>query len=107
MSEPKEGAPNLITQIDKLIHEPARLSILANLYVIKSCDFTFLLRQAGLTWGNLSSHLSKLEQAGYVDIQKEFVDKKPRTTLSLTSAGRAAFQDYRRQMDQVLSGLPD
>ena len=54
------------TDIDKLIHEPARLAVMALLYVVDSADFTFIINQTGLTWGNLSAHLSKLEEAGYL-----------------------------------------
>ena len=96
-----------LADIDRLIHEPARLMILALLYVVESGDFTFLLRQTGLTWGNLSSHLSKLEEAGYIDIEKKFVGKKPHTMLRLTDEGRAAFREYRQSMKQVLDDLPD
>jgi DNA-binding transcriptional ArsR family regulator len=96
-----------IGDIDRLIHEPARLMILAVLYVVESADFTFLMRQTGLTWGNLSSHLSKLEDAGYVEIEKEFVGKKPHTMLHLTEEGRAAFRGYRQSMKQVLDELSD
>lgn len=95
-----------LADIDKTIHEPARLMIMANLYVVESADFTFLMGQTGLTWGNLSSHLSKLEQAGYVVIEKEFVGKKPHTMLHLTEDGRSAFRDYRQNMEQALAGLP-
>jgi DNA-binding MarR family transcriptional regulator len=87
------------------VHEPARLMVLANLYVLESADFTFLMNQTGLTWGNLSSHLSKLEEAGYVQIDKSFVNKKPQTMLSLTEEGRSAFQNYRRQMQQFMQGI--
>jgi DNA-binding transcriptional ArsR family regulator len=96
-----------IADIDRLIHEPARLMILALLYVVESADFLFLMRQTGLTWGNLSSHLSKLEEGGYVEIEKEFVGKKPHTMLHLTDEGRSAFREYRQSMRQVLDELPD
>jgi len=96
-----------MVDIDRVIHEPARFLIMAYLYVVESADFLFLMNQTGLTRGNLSSHLSKLETAGYVDIQKEFVKKMPRTILSLTEAGRTAFNDYRQQMKQVLDDLPE
>jgi DNA-binding MarR family transcriptional regulator len=76
-----------VGDIDKLIHELARLTIMANLYVVESVDALFLRRQTGLTWGNLSSHMSKLEEAYYIEVMKGFVDKKPRKTLSLTPAG--------------------
>ena len=93
--------------IDKLIHEPARLMIMAYLYVVESADFVFLVRQTGLTWGNLSAHISKPEEAGYVKVLKEFVGKKPHTMLSLTEAGRTAFTEYRQQMQQVFKDLPE
>jgi DNA-binding MarR family transcriptional regulator len=96
-----------IADIDRLVHEPARLMILAVLYVVESADFLFLNRQTGLTKGNLSSHLSRLESAGYVDIEKEFVDKMPHTLLRLTDKGRDAFETYRRDMIQVLDDLAD
>jgi len=92
--------------IDKLIHEPARYSIMAYLYVVESADFLFLRNQTGLTFGNLSSHLTKLEKAGYVRIIKKFKGKKPHTMLSLTAKGRAGFDDYREKMRQVLEELP-
>ena len=96
-----------IADIDRLVHEPARLMILAILYVVESADFLFLMRQTGLTRGNLSSHMSKLEAAGYIDIKKEFVGKIPRTLLRLTDKGREAFQTYRHDMIQVLEDLAD
>ena len=91
-----------IAGIDRLIHEPARLMIMAYLYVVENADFLFLMHQTGLTHGNLSSHMSKLEGAGYIEVVKEFVDKKPHTMLRLTDAGRGAFQEYREQMIEVL-----
>lgn len=97
---------NAIRNIDKTIHEPARLLILAHLFVVESADFLFLQRQTGLTWGNISSHLSKLEKAGYVAVKKEFIDRKPHTTLQLTAEGRVAFQEYRKNMKQVFDDLP-
>lgn len=94
-------------EIDKIIHEPARLLIMANLYVIESADFTYLMRQTGLTWGNLSSHMSKLEEAGYIEVTKEFKGKRPNTMLKLTKQGREAFKDYRGQILEILAGLPE
>jgi DNA-binding transcriptional ArsR family regulator len=96
-----------IPAIDKIIHEPARLIIMAHLFVVESAGFLFLQRQTGLTWGNISSHLRKLENAGYVTVQKEFLDKKPHTTLKLTNEGRAAFKEYRKNMKQVFEDLPE
>ncbi len=103
MSEPKSSSPAFtVDDIDKLIHEPARLLVIAYLYVVESADFIFLRSQTGLTWGNLSSHISKLENAGYVTVTKEFVERKPHTMLQLTSAGRKAFETYRQRMAQIL-----
>ena len=92
-------------QIDRVIHEPARLLIVAVLSVVESADFLFLMNQTKLTRGNLSSHLSKLEAADYVEIKKEFVEKIPRTLLSLTEEGRKAFFEYRKKMQQVLDSF--
>jgi len=79
---------------------------MAYLYVVESADFLFLVRQTGMTWGNLSAHLSKLEAAGYVVIEKEFLGKKPHTTVRLTDEGRLAFDEYRNRMKQVLENMP-
>lgn len=100
------GDKPVINGIDRLIHEPARYLIMAHLYVVESADALFLQRQTELTWGNLSSHLSKLESAGYVSVKKEFLDRKPHTMLQLTDAGRKAFSEYRRKMKQALETLP-
>ncbi len=89
-------------EIDKVIHEPARLKIVAQLYVVESADMVFLMRQTELTWGNLSSHVKKLEEVGYVEVTKEFVENKPRTTLSLTTEGRKAFELYRKNIQRML-----
>jgi DNA-binding MarR family transcriptional regulator len=89
-------------QIDRVVHEPARLKILAYLSVVKSADFVFLLSRTGLTYGNLSSHMSKLEDAGYIEVEKEIKDKRPHTMLSLTDQGRSAFEDYRKNMLELL-----
>jgi len=105
-SESVGGIPPL-AEIDKLIHEPARLMIMACLYVIESGDFLFLMRQTGLTHGNLSSHMTKLEAGGYIEIHKEFVDRKPHTMLRLTGGGRTAFRNYRQRMQQVFEELPE
>jgi DNA-binding MarR family transcriptional regulator len=96
-----------LADIDKVIHASARLMVLTYLYVVESADYVFLLRLTGLTWGNLSTHLAKLEEAGYVTIDKGFKGKKPHTTVSLTKEGRAAFREYKRSMQQVLDDLPE
>jgi DNA-binding MarR family transcriptional regulator len=94
-----------LAEINRVIHEPARLLLVATLSVVESADFLFLMNQTKLTRGNLSSHLSKLEAAGYVEIKKEFVEKIPRTLLRLTEEGRNAFVEYRQQMQQVLDSF--
>ena len=96
-----------VTNIDRLIHEPSRLTIMAHLYAVETADFLFLVRQTGMTWGNLSVHISKLEAAGYLKVKKEFLGKKPHTVVSLTKEGRAAFEAYRKSMRGVLDGASD
>ena len=100
-------APPNLEGVDRIIHEPARLMIMAVLYVVTGADFTFLMAQTGLSWGNLSSHMSKLEEAGYIEVVKDFIKRRPPTMLRLTQAGRAAFREYRQTMKQVLDDLPD
>lgn len=97
--------PSDLKKINRLIHEPTRLMIMTQLYVIESADFLFLQNQLKMTPGNLSSHLSKLEDAGYVEIVKEFVDRKPHTALKLTEKGRKAFKEYRQNLRQVFNNL--
>lgn len=88
---------------DRLIHEPARLVLMTNLYVVEEADFVYLAGRTGLTAGNISSHMTRLEEAGYVDIGKTFVGKRPRTVYTLTAAGRAAFEQYRQTVGDLLS----
>ena len=104
-TDPQKTQPSPFAEIDKLIHEPARLMILATLHVVESADFLWVERQTGLTRGNLSSHMSKLENAGYIEITKEFVDKIPRTLLRITDTGRDALLDYTSNMKQVLDQI--
>jgi len=91
-----------VTELDRLIHEPARLLIVTILSTVESADFLFLQRETGLTKGNLSAHLSKLEDAGYVKIQKTFKGKLPLTVCKLTAAGTKAFTQYRQQMQSFM-----
>jgi DNA-binding MarR family transcriptional regulator len=81
--------------------------IMAQLYVVQSADFLFLQRQTGMTPGNLSAHLSKLEDVGYVEVTKEFIERKPHTALTLTKKGRAAFKEYHRNVKQFVEKLPE
>jgi DNA-binding MarR family transcriptional regulator len=96
-----------IQDLDRVIHEPSRLMIMTQLYVVQSADFLFLQHQTQMTPGNLSAHLSKLEDVGYVEIIKEFIDRKPHTALALTKKGRDAFKQYRRSIKQIAERLPE
>lgn len=88
--------------LDRIVHEPARLQILAYLKLVRRADFVFLLSRTGLTWGNLSSHMSKLEEAGYIEVHKDIRDKRSHTMLALTDLGRSAFDTYRSTMLDLL-----
>ncbi len=91
-----------IRSLDPLIHAPARLAILTVLSLVEEADFRYLLYATGLTKGNLSAHLSKLEEAGYVTIEKTFRGKIPLTLCRLTPEGRQALEAYRRAMQRIL-----
>ena len=87
--------------LDRLIHEPARLSILTALSACKRADFIFLQRLTGLTVGNLSGHLSKLEQAGLLRTEKQFVAKRPNTITELTNKGREAIENHWNHLEAL------
>jgi DNA-binding MarR family transcriptional regulator len=87
--------------LDRLIHEPGRLAILTVLSSVKDADFVFLQRTTGLTNGNLSSHLTKLHEAGLVKIQKRFVGKKPNTNVALTAVGRQRITRHWEQLERL------
>jgi DNA-binding MarR family transcriptional regulator len=91
-----------LADIDRLIHEPARLALTAILSVVDSADFLYLQRETGLTKGNLSSHLAKLEEAGYVAIEKTYRGRIPLTLVRLTDAGAAAYNAYRARFKRFL-----
>ena len=91
-------------EIDRIIHEPARLNIMLYLFVVEKADFTYLVHKTSLTKGNLSIHLQKLEQNGYVEILKEFINRKPHTLIRLTQGGRDAFSSYRETILSLLQG---
>ena len=91
--------------VDRLIHEPARLAIMTNLFVVESANATYLLQQTGLTWGNLGSHLAKLEDAGYVQVSKGYRGRKPETTVRLTASGREALLEYRERLLTALAPI--
>jgi DNA-binding MarR family transcriptional regulator len=105
--EAQEVELHPFADLDRVIHSPARLMMMTYLYVVESVDFIFLMRLTGLTWGNLSSHLSTLEENEYVHIEKKFIQKKSHTLINLTDKGRQAFRDYKQLLLQVLTDLPD
>ncbi|MGC2331430.1 MAG: transcriptional regulator [Candidatus Acidiferrales bacterium] len=91
-----------LADLDRTIHEPARLMILAVLSGVKECDFLFLARETGMTNGNLSSHLTRLEESRYVEVEKTYRGKVPRTVVHLTRDGRCAFDTYRKALKGAL-----
>lgn len=91
-----------IFNIDRLVHSPARLAILTYLSVVEEGDAIYLLNQTGLTWGNLSANITKLHEAGYIDVNKGYKAKKPHTSLKLTDRGRKAFQEYKNKVKGLL-----
>ncbi|HEY6971107.1 MAG TPA: transcriptional regulator [Candidatus Angelobacter sp.] len=94
-----------ISSVDRVLHEPGRMLLAALLYAVESADFLFLLNESGMTRGNLSSHLARLEEAGYVEIVKSFRGKIPHTLVQLTEKGRSAFDEYRAQLRTISSSL--
>lgn len=104
--ESRSGERTSMLDIDRLIHEPARMMIMSHLFVVEKADFIYLMQQTGLTWGNLSAHLTKLEEAGYLKVEKGYKGRKPSTMLSLTPQGRSAFQTYIEKMKAMLEKLP-
>lgn len=96
-----------VTGVDRVLHEPARLAIVTILYTVESADFLYLWRETGLTKGNLSSHLAKLESAGYIAVEKTFRGKIPLTICRLTEDGRAAFRAYRDHLKRVVMSMPE
>jgi DNA-binding MarR family transcriptional regulator len=91
-----------IAALDRVIHEPGRLMLVALLFAVEKSDFLYLQHETGMNKGTLSSHLSRLEEAGYVEVEKTYRGKVPQTLLSLTAAGRKAFEQYRRQLKGAL-----
>jgi len=107
MGARREPEPAPFDAIDRVVHEPARLAIMAHLAVLDEADFVYLMNETGLTRGNLSSHMTKLEDAGYVTVSKGYAGRTPRTVLALTRAGRRALADYREAMARVIASLPE
>ncbi len=88
--------------IDRIIHEPGRLMIVSLLSAVECCDFLYLQHETGMNKGTLSSHLSRLEEAGYIDIEKTYRGKIPRTLVELTKGGQKAFEQYRKKLKGIL-----
>ena len=99
--------PRSLADVNRLIHEPSRSVILAILTAVESADFLYLQRETGLTKGNLSVHLSKLEEAGYVNIEKTYRGKIPLTLCRMTEKGRKAFDAYRNQLKQFVENTKE
>jgi DNA-binding transcriptional ArsR family regulator len=92
-----------VTDIDRVIHEPARLLLVALLAGVREADFLWLQRESGLTKGNLSNHLAKLADAGYVEIEKTYKGRIPLTLLRLTRSGKQALDRYKKALNGVLA----
>jgi DNA-binding transcriptional ArsR family regulator len=92
-----------LAALDRLVHEPARLALLTALTSCESADFLYLQRLTSLSKGNLSSHLSKLEEAGLVTVDKQFKGKTPLTRIAVTDAGREAVERHWQQLEQLRS----
>jgi DNA-binding PadR family transcriptional regulator len=92
-----------MTKLNPVIHESGRLVLVSSLYVVEEADFVYLANRTEFSSGKISSHMAKLEAAGYVDIAKEFIGKRPRTTYKLTDTGRHAFEQYRASIDVLLN----
>lgn len=92
----------VLEELDPLLHEPTRLAIVSVLAAVESLTFTELREQLGLTDGNLSVHLQKLEEKGYVGVSKAFVGRRPKTTCRLNAAGRRAFGHYLDQLEAIV-----
>ncbi len=91
-----------LSELDRVIHEPARLMLVALLSSVDSADFLFLLKESRLTKGNLSVHLTRLEEAGYLTVKKSFRGKIPHTEFRLTAKGKTAFDEYREQLGSIM-----
>lgn len=105
MNEETGALARSLSEVDRVVHEPARLMILAILYAAASADFLYIQQATQLTKGNLSSHLAKLESARYIEIEKKFNGKIPLTVCRMTDAGRSAFENYRKQMKDLMESI--
>ncbi len=90
------------SSLDPVIHSQIRLAVLSILISVEQADFNYLKKTIGTTDGNLSIHLSKLEEAGYIAIKKSFQGKKPLTTCSITENGKDAFANYLKALEDYI-----
>jgi len=98
------NAARIEVELDPLIHESNRLKIMSVLVECEVADFGFILNATALTRGNLSSHMAKLVQAGYIEEKKDFIERKPHTEYRLTPEGRNAYVKYRKQWRSITGG---
>jgi len=96
------GHIRTLADLDRIIHEPGRLMIVSLLFAVDRADFLYLQHATDMNKGTLSSHISRLEEAGYVEVTKTYRGKVPQTLLTLTKAGRKAFEEYRRMLKAAL-----
>lgn len=94
--------PDKILQMDPIIHSQVRLAVLSILLSVKEADFNTLKEMTKTTDGNLSTHLSKLEQAEYIRVKKKFKGKKPLTSCLMTEKGRKAFSEYLKTLEDII-----
>ena len=108
MSDTKsEINPGLLQDINHIIHTPIRLMVMMYLYTVESVDYVFLRRMTNLTWGSLATHINKLEEAGYIEVDKGYRGKKPHSMIRMTEIGRSAFKEYKDRMEGVFSSIKD
>ena len=105
MNDNQPFDPREISELDRVVHSPTRLKILLVLMSVEEADFTFISNAAELTRGNLSANLSKLEEAGYVEIEKKFIERVPKTIVSITQTGEEALNRYSNLLGPVLDAL--
>lgn len=105
MNEINPLDPREISELDRIIHSPTRLKILLVLMSVEEADFTFISHAADLTRGNLSANLSKLEEAGYVKVEKKFIERVPKTIVSITRSGEEALEQYSNLLGPILDAL--
>ncbi|MFV1949539.1 MAG: transcriptional regulator [Anaerolineales bacterium] len=105
MKEDHPLNPQEISALDRVVHSPTRLKILLVLLTVEEADFTFIARAADLTRGNLSANLSKLEEVGYVKIEKKFIERVPKTIVNITAKGVKALENYSNLLGPILDEL--